>query len=423
VFVRQGNGVQQATDSGEPERFWPSFEPGAFTPAALAADTGRAVSELAAHAENLTIVRGLGFKDAANACRHSGGGNQVLTAASVGLKDKCNSTLAQGQSLDNLIQKQLACDGNEPLTLISGDKSEQVNEVLSYRGPLDLRGAERNPYSAYVSLFGLKQIAPADKALIQARRKSVNDLVRKEMKALTARKDLSRADRTRLDLHFTSIRELEVGMSCAGLSAADASRLETGAAGIADDNQIDTVVKLHMDVMVLAVACGARRAATLQLGSGPDNTCYPIDGVLLPEFHAISHRNAAGDCVLLHSQVDRKLLGYFKYLLDQLSARTTAWGTTLLEEGVAVYVNDLATGGHSYDNVPYLLAGRAGGALKTGLYVDAGDVPRKVFTANNKILNTIGAAVGCTNAAGRPLDDFGDPTLEKGRIDAIVNGA
>ena len=42
VFVRQGNGVQQATDSGEPESFWPSFAPGAFTPAALAADTGRA---------------------------------------------------------------------------------------------------------------------------------------------------------------------------------------------------------------------------------------------------------------------------------------------------------------------------------------------------------------------------------------------
>ena len=52
VFVRQGNGVQQATDSGEPERFWPSFAPGAFTPEALAADTGRALSELADHAKD-----------------------------------------------------------------------------------------------------------------------------------------------------------------------------------------------------------------------------------------------------------------------------------------------------------------------------------------------------------------------------------
>jgi hypothetical protein len=60
------------------------------------------------------------------------------------------------------------------------------------------------------------------------------------------------------------------------------------------------------------------------------------------------------------------------------------------------------------------LAGSAGGFLKTGIYVDAGGV------ANNKILNTIGAAVGCTNASGGPLDDFGDPSLEPGLIDSIV---
>lgn len=46
-----------------------------------------------------------------------------------------------------------------------------------------------------------------------------------------------------------------------------------------------------------------------------------------------------------------------------------------------------------------------------------------VFTTNNKILNTIGAAVGSKNAAGGPLDNFGDPTLAKGMIDAIVSGA
>jgi hypothetical protein len=31
-------------------------------------------------------------------------------------------------------------------------------------------------------------------------------------------------------------------------------------------------------------------------------------------------------------------------------------------------------------------------------------------------LNTIAAAVGCKNAAGAPLDDFGDSSLPKGNI-------
>ncbi len=421
VFVRQGNGVQQATASGEPERFWPSFAPGAFTPAALAADTERAVSELAEHANDLTIVRGLGFHDPANACRHSGGGNQVLTAASVGLKDKCNSTLAEGQSIDDLIQKQLAGDGNEPLTLICGAKSDQVNEVLSYRAPLDLRGAERNPYNAYLDLFGLSTLTPTEKTLMRARRQSVNDLVRSELQALLARRDLSKTDRTRLDQHFTSIRELEIGVSCAAASSMDdVARIEAGASGVGDDAQIETVVKLHMDVIVMAIACRVRRAATLQIGSGPDGTRYTIDGVQQADFHSISHRATSPDPVLMHSKIDRKILSLFKYLLDQLKTHTTVQGTTLLDEGVAVYANDLATGGHSYDNVPYLLAGSAGGFLKTGLYVDAGDVANNVFTTNNKILNTIGAAVGCKNVAGQPLDDFGDPSLEKGMIDALV---
>ena len=116
----------------------------------------------------------------------------------------------------------------------------------------------------------------------------------------------------------------------------------------------------------MAIACGVRRAATLQIGSGPDGNRYTIDGVQQGDFHGISHRATSPDPVLMHSKIDRKILGLFKYLLDQLETHTTAQGTTLLDEGVAVYVNDLATGDHSYDNVPYLLVGRAGGALRRG---------------------------------------------------------
>src|SRR5688500_18385055 len=95
IFMRQGNGVQQATSDGEPERFWPSIAPGQIDSERLAADSGRALSELAPHANKLSIVRGIRFNDPVNACKHSGGGNQVLTAARAS-DDDCNSTLALG---------------------------------------------------------------------------------------------------------------------------------------------------------------------------------------------------------------------------------------------------------------------------------------------------------------------------------------
>ncbi len=414
IFVRQGNGVQQAAN-GETERFWPSFTPGPFTQEALAGDSDRALSELAEHAKSLTFVRGIRFAYPGNSCKHSSGGNQLLTAAKVS-DDDCNSTLALGESIDSRIATQLGGVGDEPLTLYAGRKTGSLDEVLSYRGPRQLRAAERNPFIVYKSLFGLSNVAPDDLEKLQTQRKSVNDLVRDDMQALLSRNDLSKSDRRRLDLHFTAIRDLENGMSC-HLAEDETARISSAESSLDDDGTIDSVVKLQCDIMALAVSCGLKRSVTLQIGAGPDPTQYTVDGVRLPSFHDISHRSSAiPDAELLHHRVDRKLLGFFKYLLDKLQEQPTPEGT-LLDHGICVYMSDIATGNHSFDDVPIIVAGSAGGALKTGHYVNAGNV------TNNKLLNTLGAAVGCINALGQPLDDFGDPSLEKGFVETMLTTA
>jgi hypothetical protein len=56
------------------------------------------------------------------------------------------------------------------------------------------------------------------------------------------------------------------------------------------------------------------------------------------------------------------------------------------------------------------LAGSAGGFLKQGQYVDAGNV------THNKLFNTLLTAVGVRKTDGSPVDDFGDPGLAKGLI-------
>lgn len=422
IFVRQGNGVAQATFDGEPERFWPSFGPGTpLTTAGLAAESDRALSELADHASKLILVSGSNFGFPGNGCGHSGGGNQVLTAARVSVNPSGNLSLSEGESIDNRIVRELGQTGDEPLTLYAGRKLGYLDEVLSYRGAHDLRGAEQNPYNVYMDLFGLSGVDPDELEAIRQRRKSVNDLVRADMQALLSRTDLSKIDRDKLQLHFDSIRDLENGIIC-GLGDGEVATLEQMQANVGNDDYIEDVVKLHFDVLALAMACGAARAATLQIGCGNDQTQYWIDGVKQKPFHKISHRidsdgdmgPAIPDADILHHKVDRKLLQLFKYLLDKLASYPMPSGN-LLDCGVAVFTNDLSNKWHSYDNVPYILAGSAGGALKTGVYVDAGGV------ANNRILSTIGAAVGCKNGNGDPLDDFGDPGLPKGRVDAIVS--
>ncbi len=420
IFVRQGNGVAQETSDGEPERFWPTAGPGALTVAGLSGDTGRALSELGPYADRLAIVRGCNFAFPGNGCGHSGGGNQCLTAAQVSVDPAGNESLSMGESIDNRITSELGAAGEEPLTLYAGRKFGYLDEVLSYRGPLQIRAAENNPLTVYENLFGLSNVDPAILEALRARRMSVNDLVRDQMQTLMSRSDLSTADRQRLDLHFTSIRDLEIGIVC-GLSDAEVASIASVAEAINDDGTIEDQIRTHFDIIALTMACGVRRAATLQIGCGNDQTTYFVDGAVQKTFHKISHRidsdGSEGDPIpnadVLHHLIDRKLLGLFGYLLGKLQAYEMPSGD-LLDCGVAVFTNDLSNKWHSYENVPYILAGSAGGTLRNGVYVDAGDV------ANNKILNTIGAALGCTNASGGPLDDFGDPSLPGGRIDSLI---
>jgi hypothetical protein len=423
IFCRQANGVKQETDD-ESDDFWPSAA-GALTTAAMQTDfeqNDRAVSSLYKYASRLIAIKGIHFAFPGNMCGHSGGGNQCLTAAQVtqDAEHAANLSLAMGESIDNLIARQLT-PGVEPLTLYVGSKPGYLDEVLSYRGSMDLRAAENNPFNVYTALFGLSSIDPAALELLKNRRHSVNDLVRTEMQSLLARKDLSAADRARLDLHFQSIRDLEIGLLC-GLADSDVAVLENQQPFIEDDSQFETNAKLMMDLIVLAMGCGSARACTLQFGCGNNNTVFASTGY---SYHKISHRidsdgdtgpaiaNAAG----LHHEIDKIHAGLFQYLLDKLDEVPLTTGT-LLDAGVAVWLNDLGNKYHSYDDVPFILAGGAKGALKTGQFIDSNGAK----ITNNLLLNTIGAAVGCENLAGNggPLDDFGDPSLPKGRIDELV---
>lgn len=419
IFLRQGNGVQQATED-EPERYWPDQGFGALTTASMSSDPERALARLAPFASKLTIPRGLNFAFNGNGCGHSGGGNQVLTAASVSADPSGAESLATGESIDNLIARKLGAEGaTEPLALYAGRKFNYLDEVMSYRAGYELRAAERNPYNVYIDLFGLSNEDPEVLERLRNRRQSVNDLVRDEMDALRSRTDLSKKDRDRLDQHFTAIRDLEEQLIC-GFGASKILELEAIQEALDDDSRFSDVCRLHMDLLVLTMSCGARRAATLQLGSGNDGTTYTIEGVVQKSFHKISHRiDSDGDegppipdADILHHKIDVLHVENFRYLLEQLDAVELEQGT-LLDYGVTVMTNDLSNKYHSYDGVPFILAGGALGALRTGIYAE-------VEGPHNKLFNSIGAALGVTSDDGEPLHDFGDASLEGGQIDSIM---
>ncbi len=419
MFVRTGNGVVQLSGEG-PDRFWPQ-NTGALTVDSLQnANADRATSELAPFATRLLMVKNVKLPFARNSCGHAEAIPQVLTAAG-NTGGSGNDPKALGRSLDWLVAEKLNPAGVAPLTFMAGPRSTYIGEALSWSAPQMRTAAERSPLNAYMRLTGLAGAPPAVQQLVAARRKSVNDLVRAQLREVLAKPQLSVSDKQRLTQHLDAVRDLEVQMTC----DLEADRIAAVRAITSpEDNDIrPEVVKRFMDLAAWAFNCRLNHAATLQIGEGNDQTQYTIGGVKLPRFHWISHRIAAdgstGDpipnAIDLHHSIDRYQLGLYGYLLGRLDAYASPYGGTLLDDSLAVWMNDLGSGPpHSADDTPWIIGGGGGGTISTGRFIDHGK--KNV----NLVLNTLISAMNIRKPDGSPTDDFGDPTLAKGVMAGVL---
>jgi hypothetical protein len=388
-FMCAANGVVQKSGS-DPERFWPT-EVGPLTRAGMEESSAeRCTGLLAAHADKLLIVRGIRYPiTSTGGDTHVGGHIMCLT----GLPPSGSTiqAMSTGPSADWVIAQAF---GGEPLTLYAGPKTGYVDERLSFRVPGQVVPAEGDPYAVYLALTGLLDEttggpSPAAQSLAQ-RRNSINDLVRDELKALQANPRLSKADRERLDLHLSSIRDMELALPAVCSTASlDLAAIES----ITAKGYIEDVARLHMQLVGLAFSCNLARAATLQWGDGGgDSTRYIVDGERLGDsFHWISHRvqsdGASGpaipDAVEKHAAIDRIRMGTLATLLDFWSELSTPRGP-LFESAFALWTTDVAVGpSGSYLNLPIIIAGSPGGRLAQGQYLDVGQ------THNTRLLTTL----------------------------------
>ncbi len=444
LLVVSDNGVVQAGvtlgGGGEPERFWPTAT-GTLTKDKMLADKAtRSTGELAEHAEKLLIVRGVNLPYGSTGCSHSAADAQILTGAKItGGGTNC---LATGISVDTAIAKAKNSPGRDPLVLHAGKFSPggtgfDIPGYISYVSPNQPRVYIDSPYKAYQAITGAvgngttATSAEADaQKLRAARSKSINDLLRPQIQELLARPELSKSDRQRLDQHLTAIRDIEVQIASTTFKIAeeDIATMKQVDPKPYDEASREAIVKLHLQLMAFSAAADYSRVAVLKIGDRIDDHQYTINGQKF-KFHDASHR-AVANGLDLHHAVDRMIFGHYKYLLDLLSAYTTPTGS-LLDEGVAIWANQCATGAHSFSNVPWILAGSAKGFFKQGQFitVGTGQMPGGKqdgvggdgsVSGVNKMLNTVLTAAGVTKAGGAPTDDFGEASLPKGIFSELL---
>jgi hypothetical protein len=414
----------------EPKRFWPK----ATGELSGQLGSGQAVDALAEQAKNLLIVKGINFPlTGPTGCGHAQGLSQALTGKTP--TGNGGQATASGPSVDYVISKAVNQAGTDPLTLYAGNlRNGYIADRLSFDDGARVRASVDNPYKLYQKLTGLASPAGSGggtggtgstgggttagtgggpKSMAEElvrKRKSVNDLVRAELNSLIQNPKCSAADKQRLQQHFDAIRDTEntmmemgsdmaaVGCTLDGIDTSVYDALSSWKFNPTNvpNGGIENIVELHMRLVALAFACDYNRTGTLQWGDGTDHTVYQTASNKTLgnwNFHYISHRTQSDGSVgqnstaeAAHAEIDQVRMTTLANSLKHFADRG------LQNKSVVVWTNHVAEGNHQMRNVPFILWGNAGGALKQGQYVDAGGA------GNSQLFNTIiTAATGNTN--------------------------
>ncbi|MBL8949907.1 MAG: DUF1552 domain-containing protein [Myxococcaceae bacterium] len=443
------------------DKFFPKTSTtGALTAAHLA---GTALEPLTAHIPNLLVARGINMAPrgwAGTGCDHQKGMGHKLTARAL---VPGSNNFAGGPSVDQVLAAAKNPAGRPALTLAVGTQHTNVLGHISYTAAERPVKGENNPWYAYRSFMsmGMTGTPDAGQAMVDVaqRRKSVIDLVRDDFDTLKAAK-LSTHDRQKLDLHLTSIRELEMSMTApiggggggggmpaqaCSLATADASAIQAlNNVTVTGDSYFRQVTQMQLQIMALAVACNYTVSGTLLLGSGSGGPLYSWDGITSEyRHHALSHRSSsdAGNADLGADGITRANSSLFSidtwhakqfaYLLDRLAGYTDVDGSTVLSNTAAVWTNELSDGqSHNWQDLPFVIGGGLGGYLKQGQFVNVrGNNSAPAFDAmwedyaSNGNVNQPHNALWATmlNGAGVPTAHFGatGDNAKAGEIAAI----
>ncbi|HEY0880755.1 MAG TPA: DUF1552 domain-containing protein [Archangium sp.] len=257
---------------------------------------------------------------------------------------------------------------------------------------------ETNPQAVFDRLFA--GVDPNQTAAAVAKRKlyrqSVLDAVKEDTVALQGK--VGATDKRKLDEYFTGVRELEVRIA--------AEQPSTCAPGARPTQWTD--IRSHSDQMIDLIAfafqCDLTRSVTFMqqnAGSGYVYRFLTVNGSAITEgHHSLSHH---GGDVSKNDQLEaigRWEVGQFAKLARKLKAIQEPDGTTVLDNSALFFSSEIEDGdSHSHFNMPILVAGKAGGALRTGQHLRYPDQP----SVGNLFVSLAGAL-------GVNTTQFGDST-------------
>ncbi len=293
---------------------------------------------------------------------------------------------------------EIGCDASAAAGNCDSGYSCVYSSTISWRSSTTPMPKMINPRQIFERLFGNN--TDADRVRREQSRRSIIDFVRED--AGTLQDSLGASDRRKLDEYFAAIRDIEQRIQRAATQPAVQVPNYATPAGV--PNVYQDHIRILADLMVLAFQTDTTRICTFVFANEGSNKSYPFIEVREGHHDLSHHENNPAKQAKIAS-INRFHVSQLAYLLGKLKAVREGDGT-LLDHCMVAYGSGNSDGNrHNHDDLPILLAGKAGRSITTG---------RHVRYRQNTPLNNLWLSM--LDRMGSGVESLGDST---GRLSSL----
>lgn len=275
---------------------------------------------------------------------------------------------------------------------------------MIYTGSETPLAPETNPWRAFARLIGDIGKTSEELEAIRAERRSVLDVLNGELTSLQTK--ISAADKKKIDAHLTAVREIELRLQSSSIACEGPVLGDEVDANRASNTPL--VMDAMISLMAASLSCGLSQVASMQYRVGENDGGYLYDwlGITSLEHHLMTHEPDSNEAAKADlTKIYTWYSEMFAKFLDQLDAVPEGSGT-LLDNSIVVWGSELGKGNsHSFDRVPFVVAGGAGGKLRTGRYLQYQNVE------HNRLLVSVARLMGLAETEKFGTTDTGTGDL------------
>ena len=333
-------------------------------------ELGRAVRPLMPIREDLVFVKGLFNHEAFVATSpHLGKMANMLSGCSISMDP---SDIRAGVTMDQVMAREIGkatpvpslALGIEPNELRLEDGLSMIyGSCISWASPTKPATKEIYPSRTFDQLVGDGKGRQLDRSILDAVLQETHDIQPK----------ISTGDRKKLDEYLESVRDIEKRIE----RASKEERIEGWRPTLKQPNMprpanelpqnVPDHMKLMLDLTVLAFQMDKTRIVTLMLNNDLSQMNFKfVEGVHGALHLDLTHNGRAPDVEAMYLKTNQFHMLQFAYLVQRLKAIDEG-GQSLLDSSMLMMASNLYDGDkHGADQMPIVLAGKAGGAMKTG---------------------------------------------------------